>query len=121
MDQLRVTSENNRSLEDHSRQLSKTIGQMTSMIATAKGAGAATFAKIMPTATSPMREGPSSSAAASHPSGSSAAKLSSTGASFSATAGQGNSGSGGTAGIEKKFSGLKASLVEKSSSKDTQL
>ena len=131
MDQLRVTSENTRSLEEHGRQLTKTIGHMTSMIATAKGAGAATIAKMLPT--SPNREGAAPMPAATS-AGRPTASLSASGASFSSAGASGSGGGGGgggassssssSAGLEKRFSGLKTSLVEKyqtSKDKDTQL
>jgi len=53
---LRVTQNHTTSLEDHGRQLTKTLGQMGQMIASAKAATGAAVSKRVAAVTSPTKE-----------------------------------------------------------------
>ncbi|XP_059094502.1 myotubularin-related protein 6-like [Tigriopus californicus] len=102
IDLLSVTQNHTTSLEDHGRQLSKTIGQMTSLIANAKATGA--MRRMLPTSPSNKPSvtesetsltSSSSSSTISHP-----LQMSS------------NAANADFEHMEKKFTDLKASIME---------
>ena len=106
IDLLAVTQYHTSSLEDHSRQLTKTIGAVTSLIANAKATGA--VRRMLPSS-------PSKPYAPSEFGGAAETSLSSGARPSGAVGGSGSAGRSDSdfEKMERKFTDLKASIVEK--------